>query len=167
MRYRLAATATLVLGVYLQCVEWIDLFPWNDVRQGNGQETLNLAIAAATLVMVPTIWRGSRSVAAIATLGLTLWAWLQVQTWWMPYWFGATPAWARVYERWFSETITWIPRSADRLAPDANHLVLQALILIAWIACLIAAMRANGGPTSGSASAVSRSRSAAPTAPAP
>ena len=139
--HRLAALCVLVLGGYLQLVEWVDLFPWNDVRRGNGQETLDLILAAATLVLAATLWVSRRWAPLLAVGGLAAWAWLQAVTWWFPYFEGASPGWRRTWDRWFSETIHILPRDADHLPPDANHLLLQALIVVALAASLTAVAR--------------------------
>lgn len=135
---RRAALALFIVGVYLQIVEWVDLFPWNSIRNGNGQETVDLAMGVATAALTAMLWRGWRIAAIASTLAVTLWAWLQIQSWWIPYFSGASPGWARQYEHWFGNTTAWLPRSAERLPPDANHLVLHALIAVALVLCLAA-----------------------------
>lgn len=139
---RRAAVGAAVLGGYLQLVEWVDLFPWNDIRDGNGQETLNLALAVVSIGLVWALWRGGRIATGLATAALTAWAWLQFATWWVPYIGGATPGWKRVWERWWGETIHVLPRTSENLPPDLNHLVLQALIVTA-LALSAVALRAS------------------------
>jgi hypothetical protein len=138
---RVAAGAVLVLGGYLQLVEWVDLHPWNDVRHGNGQETLDLILAGASIILVGWLWISRRWAPLAASLALAAWAWLQIASWWIPYVQGASPGWRRVYARWFADTVQILPRDADHLPPDANHLVLQALILAALIASAAAFVR--------------------------
>ncbi|HEY8574286.1 hypothetical protein [Phenylobacterium sp.] len=129
--HRRAAVAVLVLGVYLQVVEWIDLHPWNDVRTGNGQERLDLMLAPLTVMLVAWMWTSRRWAQLTASLALLLWAGLQVTTWWSPYVWGATPGWKRVHARWFADTVQVLPNDGVHLPPDANHLVLQLLIALA------------------------------------
>lgn len=131
--------AVIAVGVYLQIVEWIDLFPWNDVRSGNGQELLDIILAGATVLLVITLWFGGRWAAVVSSIGMIIWAWLQLSTWWIPYWLGASDGWKRVYSNWFSETIQILPRTEDQLPPDANHLVLHVLILVALVSSIRAA----------------------------
>ncbi|MEX2130766.1 MAG: hypothetical protein WD772_04720 [Pseudohongiellaceae bacterium] len=133
---RVAAVAVTFLGCYLQLVEWVDLYPWNDVRSGNGQETLDLILAGATLVLVMFLWFGGRSASILASVGLTAWFWLQFSTWWIPYVAGTSPGWKRVYQQWFAETVQILPRTEANLPPDANHIVLHVLIVLALIASL-------------------------------
>ena len=134
-----AAIAVSVVGGYLQLVEWVDLFPWNDVRNGNGQETVDLILAGVTVLLVLFLWYGGKFAAITSSLGMAIWTWLQVSTWWIPYFRGAPPGWKRVYERWFSETVQVLPRTEANLPPDANHLVLHILILAAFVMSVRAA----------------------------
>ena len=129
--HRCAALAVLGLGLYLQVVEWIDLYPWNDVRTGNGQETLDLMLAPLTVMLVAWLWTSRRWAPLTASVALMVWAGLQVVTWWSPYVWGASPGWRRTYDRWFSDTIQVLPNDGVHLPPDANHLVLQGLIAAA------------------------------------
>ncbi len=135
---RHAAISMLVVGVYLQFVEWIDMFPWNDIRSGNGQETLDLILAGVTFLFVISLWFGGKWAAALSSIGMLVWIYLQISTWWIPYFFGASEGWKRVYANWFSETVHILPSTADNLPPDANHLLLHILILVA----LVVSMRA-------------------------
>jgi hypothetical protein len=144
--HRVAAVCVLVLGVYLQVAEWVDLYPWNNVRQGNGQEMLDIALAAAAGVLVGALWMSRRWAPLLAAWALSMWAWLQAVTWWPPYFGGATPGWRDVHARWFDDTLHVLPRDALHLPPDANHLTLQVLIVIALAACLNAAWRGFAEP---------------------
>ena len=137
---RHAAIAIAVLGVYLQVVEWVDLGPWNTFVAGsNGQAQADILFAILTVVLVAALWRGGR----VATLGAVMatgaWAVLQIATWWIPYLQGASNAWQRTYARWFADNVQVLPGDATHLPPDANHLVLQILILAAFALSLVAA----------------------------
>ena len=142
---RVAALAVAALGIYLEIVEWVDLSPWNKFVDGsNGQEMLDVALGAGLALLALALWRGGRLAALAATAGLAAWAWLQIDTFWIPFFQGASPAWRRAYEKWFGDTVHWIPASGDRLPPDANHLVLQILIVAALalaLNALFAALR--------------------------
>lgn len=134
-----AAAAILVLGGYLQLVEWVDLYPWNDVRGGNGQEGLDLALGAITLALAAWLCVSRRAAPVVAALGLLVWAALQVTSWWSPYVWGASEGWKRTYDHWFAGTVQVLPNDGVHLPPDANHLVLQVLIVGALAVCAAAA----------------------------
>jgi hypothetical protein len=130
---RRAAIALALLGVYLEGMEWINLYPWNDIRGGNGQETLDYAVAVILIVLVVWLWRGSRIAALLSFAFCCLWGWLQVTSWWVPYILGATPGWKRTYAKWFANCTQILPSSPDHLPPDANHFVLQLFVLAALV----------------------------------
>lgn len=136
----LAIAAQAALLIYLQVIEWIDLFPWNDVRRGNGQESLDVALGIFMLVGVFVTWRRWWRAMAIAAAGYAVWLGLQVTTFWIPYARGASPRWQRIHAANFSQTIQWLPRWDNHLPPDASHFVLQ-LLLVATLAAQIAATR--------------------------
>lgn len=113
------------LFVYYQLIEWVHLFPWNNVRRGNGQEKLDLYVAVILSVLMLATWRRMRwaMTAGVALFGLC--TWLQIRSWWLPYFRGASPEWKRTYGRLFDETIKFLPSDGVHLPPDACHVVLQ------------------------------------------
>jgi len=44
------------LFAYYQIIEWVNLFPWNDIRRGNGQATLDLIVAAVLGIFIVATW---------------------------------------------------------------------------------------------------------------
>lgn len=136
---RRAAVALVALGVYLEAVEWIDLSPWNNIRGGNGQETLDCALAAIFAALAAWLWFGGRVPALLSTALMGLWGWLQIGTWWIPYVKGASPEWSRTYAKWFAGATQILPSTPGHLPPDANHLILHVLIAIAFVLSAIAA----------------------------
>ncbi len=131
---RVAFISQALLVVYLEVVEWIDLFyPWNDIRRGNAQETLDIvlgAVMAAALAATYFRWRPGM---VGAFLAYAVWLGLQVWTFWIPYAFGASERWARIHAANFAETVQILPTYGDHLPPDANHFVLQVLIVAALV----------------------------------
>lgn len=128
---RLSLFSQIALLVYLEVIEWVNLFPWNDIRRGNGQAGLDIAIGLVMIAAILATTRRLRTVMAIATTLYAIWLWLQIDGWWISYIQGASPAWKRTYARFFSQTIQVLPINGDHLPPDACHLVLQLLIVVA------------------------------------
>lgn len=122
-----------ILFGYYQLIEWVDLFPWNDIRRGNGQATLDLVVAGIMLGLILVTIRRVWWAMGIAAALYGLWLYLQIQSWWLPYLQGASPGWKRVYGRFFGETVKFLPTVGDHLAPDACHIVLQLLIVSALV----------------------------------
>ena len=131
------------LAIYTQVVEWVDLFPWNDLSHGNGQETADVALGITQAGLIYGTWRRSRRVLATAPALYGLWLAAQVATWWQGYLVAPNPdAVPRVYQRYFSRTYRFLPPRGNRIVPDANHVVLQIGIVVTLV-CTLQAWREN------------------------
>jgi hypothetical protein len=130
-----------ILGIYLQVMEWINLFPWNNIRNGNGQETLDLILAFVTILLLFLLKYTKKIGLIITSIILIAWLWLQISTWWIPYINGASNHWKKTYSIWFKPTIQLFSRTENNLPPDANHFVLQLLIIIALFSSLFVVFR--------------------------
>jgi hypothetical protein len=128
-----AITSQLLLLVYLEIVEWVDLFPWNDVRRGNGQEALDIVLGTVMIAALVATSRRWRLGVLFSVVFYATWLGLQVTTFWIPYAFGASERWTKIYAGNFSQTIQWLPRIRNHLPPDANHFVLQLLLIAALV----------------------------------
>lgn len=53
----------------------------------------------------------------------------EVATWWIPYFFGASPKWVAIYSRVHSRTITPLPRRGINPVPNLEHLILMMVTL--------------------------------------
>jgi hypothetical protein len=142
---RLALASQALLLLYLQVIEWVDLYPWNDVRRGNGQEVLDVLLGAFMGMALVATARRWRSGLVIAALGYAVWMYLQVVTFWVPYATGASARWQRIHAAHFAQTIQWLPSWDDHLPPDASHFVLQLLLLFALGATVASARGAFVG----------------------
>lgn len=130
---RAAFVFQAALLAYLEVVEWIDLYPWNDIRRGNGQEMLDIVLGVVMVAaLAATYFRWRPGLFGAAAL-YAVWLGLQVWTFWIPYVFGASEKWARIHAANFAETIQWLPTYGDHLPPDANHFVLQIVLTAALI----------------------------------
>ena len=136
--YRGAFAAQAALLIYLQVIEWVDLYPWNDIRGGNGQEALDIALGLLMLLALAATRRRWWPGLLIAVLVYLTWMALQVTTFWVPYVVGASPRWQRIHAANFSETVQWLPRWDTHLPPDASHFVLQLVLLVALVVTAIA-----------------------------
>jgi hypothetical protein len=128
-----AVLAQIALLLYLETVEWVDLYPWNDIRSGNGQAGLDLFLGAALAFGAVATWRRWRLPMVVALAGISIWTILRIMTWWIPYFRGASPAWQRVYTHNFAATTHLFAPQGIHLPPDANHLVLQVLLAAALV----------------------------------
>jgi hypothetical protein len=138
---RWALVSQIAVLIYYQIIERVNLFPWNEIRGGNGQETLDWIVGGVLLVLILVtyfrIWWAM--IAAFVLYGL--WLWLQIDSWWLPYFKGASPGWTKTYAKFFSQTTNFLPTRGNHLAPDACHVILQLLIAIVLITTASATWR--------------------------
>jgi hypothetical protein len=130
---RWALFSQITLLVYYQIIEWVNLFPWNEIRGGNGQETLDWIVGGVLLVLILVTYFRIWWAMIVAVVLYGLWLWLQIDSWWLPYFKGASPGWTKAYAKFFSQTTNFLPTRGNHLAPDACHVILQLLIAAALI----------------------------------
>lgn len=133
------------LAVYLQFIEWIDVFPWNDVRNGNGQEQLDMGLAVACALALVSTYRGWKPGIWFGAALYFVWLALQISTFWVPYVAGASSRWQRTWEAHFGHTVQWFPRVGNHLPPDASHFILQVLLVGAFCAVCAHLWALRGG----------------------
>ena len=54
---------------------------------------------------------------------------LEVNSWWVPYFRGASPQFKRFYEHWFGNTDKFLPAIDGHPVPDAEHTVISARLV--------------------------------------
>ncbi len=91
---RASVLSQVLVGSYLQVVEWVPLSPWNNVAEGNGQERLDIAAGILQSALIyGTIRRNTWAVGTSAAL-YGLWLATQGLQWWW-YLRGGEPEVAR------------------------------------------------------------------------
>lgn len=125
-----AVIPQVVLLLYFQLVEWVPMYPWNDLSNGNPQAPLDLAVGVTQVALIAGTANGSREAIAATRVFYGAWSGLQVVNWWVPYFFGADEATKQAYARHFGRTHKFLPPIADHPVPDSNHVVLH--LLLAW-----------------------------------
>lgn len=138
---RIAVFNQVMLLAYLEIVEWINLFPWNDIRGGNGQPVLDVVLGLVMIGLISVTVLRWRWGMILAVLLYSFWMVLQIISWWVPYVRGASPGWQAVYARFFAHTTQIFPARGDHLPPDACHTVLQLLLLATIASTLVAALK--------------------------
>jgi hypothetical protein len=131
--------AQLVLALYFQAMVWFRLGAWNDqpgkrlievVQSGEAP----LAAFGFTLVMLLPVllfalayWRRWPWLMWLGLFGYAVWTVLQIQSWWIPYIFGADPR-ALHNQKFLERTIKILPSFPNHPAPDGMHFVLDILL---------------------------------------
>jgi hypothetical protein len=131
----LAVVCQIAAAAYLQIVEWIDLFPWNDVAKGNAQEKLDIVLLVSQALIALWYFRQRLSLMLLGWLSYAFWFYLQIVSWWQPYLFAGRTVGPNWY---FARTYKFLPQIDARPTPDADHVVLQILLLAVLVSGAIA-----------------------------
>lgn len=142
--FKAALLLQIALVGYWLAMQTVDLSPWNDLSAAEAGDALRAVF----------VWNGLPLLACMAlfALGVELLGWLAVAgyavwlareawVWWWPYAIGADDDWKAHYAASFSRTMKVLPADATHLAPDAQHLALQGLAILAIAAAAMAAAR--------------------------
>ena len=150
---RWALATQIALLVYFELVMLVPLGAWND------QPAMRAPFTAVRLFLPAAIGAGQLLLlfATIARIRWLMWigivadaAWLtaQVYSLWLPYIFGASEERMRMQRRIFGRTTQWLPSYGNHPAPDAMHIVIQALLLAVLATTIAFALKRDAGRSS-------------------
>jgi hypothetical protein len=136
-----AITISLQLLVLLfhQITTLFDLYPFNNVREYTIKERIAEGLINGSIMVVPVIgfwWH----VQWMMTASLVIYPVLLLGEYlncWRPYFFGATEAWQKTYDRLFRKTIIVLPPIKHHPIPNLEHTLLYALTVMAAIVTYI------------------------------
>ncbi len=135
--FKVALVLQALLVGYFLTIEVVALFPWNDLAVRGADHDLRQSIAytALPLVALTGIFAlGVRPLAFISLLGYGIFLIVQLWMWWEPYVMGADAAWTARHAELYANTMKALPSFGAHIAPDAQHLALQALTLLTlWV----------------------------------
>jgi hypothetical protein len=149
-----ALIAQFILASYFQAILWFPLGAWNDqpgerllavVKSG---EAPLAAITFASLILLPSLlfalayWRRWLWLIWLCLCGNIVWLAMQIQSWWIPYVFGAD-ARATQNQKFLVRTYKILPSFPNHPAPDAMHMVLDILLLFVVALTIIGLLKAR------------------------
>ncbi|RSN01817.1 hypothetical protein DMB42_37215 [Nonomuraea sp. WAC 01424] len=139
-----AITVPLVWLAWLAVVDWVPLFPLNDLHSGNAKGRL---LAAAINYPFPLLIAGGVAVhrtwslvAATALCVLVVAG--HVRSWWLPYFGPATPEQRELYLREYSRTWKVLPTAGHGVVIDVQHMVVGVLSLLMLAATIVVTLTA-------------------------
>jgi hypothetical protein len=130
---RRAVAAQLFCAAYLQLIEWVPVFPWNDLAHGNAQEGLDILLAVLQLAIAFGFLYRRQWAMVLGIAGYLGWFCLQLDSWWRPYLLGGRTVGPNWY---FAHTYKFLPVIDHRPTPDAAHVVLQITLLLVIITAM-------------------------------
>jgi magnesium-transporting ATPase (P-type) len=137
----------ILLTLYFQAIMWFPLGAWNDqpgkrLLQSAAEGHVIAAIVFSALFWIPILiyaiafWKRIFWLMWLGLIGYCVWAFLQVQSWWIPWIFGAD-ARARANQVALARTYKFFPQSLEHPAPDAMHFTLDLLLFAVCVTLLI------------------------------
>ena len=135
---RVSVVIQVILAVYFQTILWFPLGSWNDqpgkrlialVRAGQGSAELGfvLAMLLPVLLFALAFWKRWIWLIWVGLIGYGIWAVLEIQSWWIPWIFGADQR-ALNNQKFLQRTYKIFPSSIGHPAPDGMHFVLNLLL---------------------------------------
>jgi hypothetical protein len=152
---RVSLVLQIMLAAYFQAILWFPLGSWNDqpgkrliTLLGEGQALAVLGVALAMLLPVLLfalgIWKRWMGLIWLGLIGYGAWAVLQIQSWWIPWMFGADER-ALNNQRFLQRTYKIFPSSIGHPAPDAMHFVLDVLLFLTVVTIALGLLKTRRG----------------------
>jgi len=152
---RVSLVLQIMLAAYFQAILWFPLGSWNDqpgkrliTLLGEGQALAVLGFALAMLLPVLLfalgIWKRWMGLIWLGLIGYGAWAVLQIQSWWIPWIFGADER-ALNNQRFLQRTYKIFPSSIGHPAPDAMHFVLDVLLFLTVVTIALGLLKTRRG----------------------
>jgi hypothetical protein len=145
---RASLVVQLVLALYFEAIIWFPLGAWNDqpgkrlievVRTGDAPLAalgFGLSMLLPISIFALAYWRRWAWLLWLGLFGYGVWAFLQIQSWWIPYIFGADQR-ALQNQKFLERTSKILPSYPNHPAPDAMHFVLDVLLfLVVALICI-------------------------------
>ncbi len=130
----------IILAAYFQVMLWFPLGSWND-QPGKrlitllGEDQALAVLGFALVMLLPVLlfalglWKRWGWPIWLGLIGYGVWAALQIQSWWIPWIFGADER-ALNNQQFLRRTYKIFPSSIGHPAPDAMHFVLDVLLFL-------------------------------------
>src|ERR1019366_4803690 len=145
----------IMLAAYFQVMLWFPLGSWNDqpgkrlmtlLIEGQAVAVVGFALAMLLPVLLFALgmWKRWIGLIWLGLVGYGAWAALQIQSWWIPWIFGADER-ALKNQRVLQRTYKIFPSSIGHPAPDAMHFVLDALLFSTVVTVAFGLLRTGRG----------------------
>jgi len=134
----ITVAVALLLLIYHQATTLLPLFPWNDTAKYSRKELILEAGTNGLLMGLGALCLIIGNTGFFHYYPLIYYPFLlsgELVQWWFPY-FSEKFAKSKVnfdYEKLFSRTVKLIPQKEGKRPPDANHIVLHLITVVAVI----------------------------------
>jgi hypothetical protein len=152
---RASLVTQIILAAYFQVVLWLPLGSWNDqpgkrlitlLSEGQALAVLGFALAMLlpVLLFALSLWKRWVWLMWVGLMSYGVWAALQIQSWWIPWIFGADQR-ALSNQKFLQKTYKLFPSSIGHPAPDALHFVLDLLLFLTVVTIALGLLETRRG----------------------
>ena len=129
---QLATLLPLLFLSYQILIDWVNLFPWNDLATKTAKtRLLELLLNYSPLLLIAYgFHQPTPSTKLYALIGSVAYLLGHLNAWWRPYLLGATSKEQAEYQQYFSRTYKFLPAIGDHPIPDGEHVVLGVICLL-------------------------------------
>lgn len=137
-----AIVVPVALAGYLAVLDFVDLFPLNDLSVVTTRErVLGVVVNELPLLLVAAAVASTRwALRAGAVVVSALFFIGHVAAWWIPYVLGASAAEVQEHAVRYGRTLTFLPGIADHPTPNTAH-VIVGILALATLLCTAMAVR--------------------------
>ena len=143
-------TAAIVIQLmhllYHQVTTWFDFHPFNGVRALPWRLRFVDAGTAFVPMVIPPLGflLGNRTLMEIGVVCNFVILGGEIATWWVTYFFGASPRWQEMYNKIQRDTITVIPRRGPNPTINLEHMILMVLTICSTVMSFVAFHASEG-----------------------
>jgi hypothetical protein len=151
---RASLVLQFLLALYFQAIMWFRLGAWNDQPGERLLQSAEDGHAVAVgvfsiLFLLPFLlfaiasWKRLFWLMWLGLVGYCVWAVLQIQSWWLPWIFGADSR-AKGNQAALARMYKFFPQSLEHSAPDAMHFTLDILLFAVCVTLLAGLLQHKG-----------------------
>jgi hypothetical protein len=142
----IAAVFAISLVVYLVVTDWVDLAPWNNVDDLPLRQKVLISVTNYTplLFIAFAVLQQSLVLGILAAIVAAIDLAMHVAYWWVPYLRGASVAQKAERTRLFGGTTSFLPHIGDHPIPNAQHVIVGALMLAMSVTTVASAVMVAG-----------------------
>jgi hypothetical protein len=156
---RASLVIQIILAAYFQATLWFPLGSWNDqpgkrlialvsAAQAPAVFGFSLTMLLPVLLFSLAYWRRWVWLMWIGLIGYGVLAVREIQSWWIPWIFGADQR-ALDNQEFLQRTYKIFPSSVEHPAPDAMHFVLDVLLFLALATMALGLLKYRHGSVAG------------------
>ncbi|MEW9529874.1 hypothetical protein [Microbispora sp. NPDC049125] len=134
--HTLALVTPLVLVAYLLVIDWVPLFPFNDLEVQSVRERVGAGAANYPVILAISVAAAlDAGVVALVLACLTMAG--HLVNWWLPYFGVSFAAQRETYRREYARTWKVLPTEGRAVVIDVQHMVVGVMTVVMLVAVAV------------------------------